>query len=265
MRARRGGTTLWISSFPTVRPRPIPSVFVAQTLSGCTSTQRARRGVRRVRRGGCDGSRVRGARRGSLFSNGRTREGALVGYSESSVVLTDTDAGDVPVWCVDADANCQSWAQAGECDANPGFMRASCMRSCDACAPRRAQRGDGDGPLVFLDVTIQHDADVARYADPSSLSAGGRGRRRRSHRASPVHGHAPEDVRELQAAVCRDARVRVQGRDVPTGHPGFMNQAARRAGRTAVSSAMRTSRRNHGLSCCPWPTRAPTRTTTSSS
>ena len=162
---RRGGTTLDFSSFPTVRPDRFRSfLFVAQT-SWVRVDPRARRGARRVRRGGCDGSRVRGARRRQPVFQRQNQEGALVGYSESSVVLTDTDASDVPVWCVDADANCRSWAQAGECDANPGFMRASCMRSCDACAPRRAQRGDDDGPLVFLDVTIQHDADVARYAD----------------------------------------------------------------------------------------------------
>jgi len=112
---------------------------------------------------------------GSLFSNGKSREGALVGYSESSNVLTDKDADvalEVPVWCVDADENCESWAQKGECALNPGFMRASCMRSCEACEPRRAN-GDASGPLVFLDVTVTYEEETFAVVDAISSSSGG--------------------------------------------------------------------------------------------
>jgi len=35
--------------------------------------------------------------------------------------------------CRDADPSCASWAGAGECDANPGFMLESCPLSCNAC------------------------------------------------------------------------------------------------------------------------------------
>lgn len=35
--------------------------------------------------------------------------------------------------CRDADPSCSSWAGAGECDANPGFMLESCPVSCNAC------------------------------------------------------------------------------------------------------------------------------------
>lgn len=35
--------------------------------------------------------------------------------------------------CRDADPSCSSWAGAGECDANPGFMLDSCPLSCNAC------------------------------------------------------------------------------------------------------------------------------------
>ena len=30
---------------------------------------------------------------------------------------------------------CASWATSGECDRNPGFMKSSCPKSCDACPP----------------------------------------------------------------------------------------------------------------------------------
>ena len=35
--------------------------------------------------------------------------------------------------CEDDDGSCPSWAGAGECDANPGFMLESCPVSCNAC------------------------------------------------------------------------------------------------------------------------------------
>ena len=35
--------------------------------------------------------------------------------------------------CADQHAGCADWAAAGECDKNPGFMRSSCEKSCDAC------------------------------------------------------------------------------------------------------------------------------------
>ena len=31
------------------------------------------------------------------------------------------------------DADCDRWAKAGECVANPGFMKRSCQRSCNSC------------------------------------------------------------------------------------------------------------------------------------
>jgi len=35
--------------------------------------------------------------------------------------------------CEDEHDNCVSWAASGECKNNPGFMKASCPKSCDAC------------------------------------------------------------------------------------------------------------------------------------
>jgi cyclophilin family peptidyl-prolyl cis-trans isomerase len=160
---------------------------------------------------------------GSLFSNGKSREGALVGYSESSVVLTDTDASDVPVWCVDANANCESWAQAGECEANPGFMRASCMRSCDACAPRKGDTGGG--VLVFLDVSITYDAELARYADPTSFVAGGvanGGGRVVLRLFTDTHPKTSENFRQLCLGV---PGFGYKGGTFHRVIPGFMNQA----------------------------------------
>lgn len=42
---------------------------------------------------------------------------------------------DEPPPCVDRDKTgaCAQWAAAGECDANPSFMKMRCAASCDTC------------------------------------------------------------------------------------------------------------------------------------
>ena len=35
--------------------------------------------------------------------------------------------------CRDTNENCKHWAEAGECENNPGFMRPNCPKSCDSC------------------------------------------------------------------------------------------------------------------------------------
>ena len=39
----------------------------------------------------------------------------------------------------DTHANCEAWAQAGECDANPVFMRAECAASCSRATSYTSQ------------------------------------------------------------------------------------------------------------------------------
>lgn len=31
------------------------------------------------------------------------------------------------------DSNCEGWAEAGECESNPGFMNKKCAKACGAC------------------------------------------------------------------------------------------------------------------------------------
>ena len=38
--------------------------------------------------------------------------------------------------CADSNEACANWAASGECTKNPGFMRGSCSRSCNACGDR---------------------------------------------------------------------------------------------------------------------------------
>jgi hypothetical protein len=35
--------------------------------------------------------------------------------------------------CADKEASCSAWAAAGECTANPDFMRVTCKRACGSC------------------------------------------------------------------------------------------------------------------------------------
>ena len=38
--------------------------------------------------------------------------------------------------CVDKNDNCGLWSNAGECDANPGYMKANCAKACNKCKSR---------------------------------------------------------------------------------------------------------------------------------
>ena len=42
-----------------------------------------------------------------------------------------------PKLCKDEHANCEQWADAGECDNNPAFMHQTCAGSCGTCAIRK--------------------------------------------------------------------------------------------------------------------------------
>jgi hypothetical protein len=35
--------------------------------------------------------------------------------------------------CIDSNDSCASWAEEGECTANPKFMKEACTKSCDLC------------------------------------------------------------------------------------------------------------------------------------
>jgi len=50
-----------------------------------------------------------------------------------------------PVGCEDKEPRCRTWANIGECDANPGFMRLSCKWSCKVpgCEHPRQDTEDG--------------------------------------------------------------------------------------------------------------------------
>ncbi len=54
--------------------------------------------------------------------------------------------------CVDAEAECETWAFGGECKANPKFMLKRCRQSCDACDPPSA--GGPDPSSGALDSLI---------------------------------------------------------------------------------------------------------------
>ena len=57
----------------------------------------------------------------------------------AETVPINADGG---VICVDNDDNCQLWATKGECEANPGFMKASCSASCYACQSASCRDAD---------------------------------------------------------------------------------------------------------------------------
>lgn len=90
------------------------------------------------------------------FANGKSREGALVGYSEDNIhtsIVADAD-----LWCTDKQEFCQSWAKDGECTKNPDFMQGACMKSCNTCSQtpqvgKRCKEAD-ECQRVFFDIEI---------------------------------------------------------------------------------------------------------------
>ena len=60
--------------------------------------------------------------------------------AEQRVFYEGREVG-VPGRCEDADEGCHGWAENGECEKNPGFMRVSCKMSCGECAGRWREGG----------------------------------------------------------------------------------------------------------------------------
>ena len=150
------------------------------------------------------------------FANGRSREGAFIGYSEHSTdgrVATENQHK-VSSWCKDDDANCASWAASGECDKNPSFMKSTCRQSCDACVVKRKERVR-DGPRVYLDVVMGDDVNVAPGRIVLDLFAG-------------THPRTSENFRQICTG---EAGLFYRGSMFHRVIPGFMNQAgAKNAG-----------------------------------
>ena len=106
------------------------------------------------------------------------RATAFIGYSERARA-TDGD-GAVPCESRDESADCAGWASAGECDRNPGFMRASCAKSCHVpCVARTPRLHDADDPgsaaaaphgVVIMRTSVG-DVRVALRDDMSPVAA----------------------------------------------------------------------------------------------
>ena len=65
-----------------------------------------------------------------------------------------------PGWevCRDAEPYCADWAAKGECNANPGYMRVVCARSCSSCP----EMAEGSHALVGMDVRGGRMVDAVR-------------------------------------------------------------------------------------------------------
>lgn len=71
--------------------------------------------------------------------------------------------GKVKSSCVDTDERCGGWAEMGECDNNPNYMKIYCPISCDTC-PERYDLNVEEKEL--LDV-------VAEYGKPQKVEVSG--------------------------------------------------------------------------------------------
>ena len=75
-----------------------------------------------------------------------------------------------PGGCMDDDANCPAWADAGECKNNEAFMSASCKRSCKICTSSAASPIKWNFESFVVSRTGQQVARWATGADITSAS-----------------------------------------------------------------------------------------------
>jgi len=111
-----------------------------------------------VSRGWFIGNREQGFTDGYIATSGAIGEELPIGQYTWRETCPDAPAGrDVPVMItcegsgcpcnnVDADEQCLSWKEAGECVSNPGYMENNCREACELCDPE----GDSspDDPLL---------------------------------------------------------------------------------------------------------------------
>ena len=124
--------------------------------------------------------------------------------------------GPPPRDCDDGHASCPSWARAGECFANPSFMRTTCRLSCATCAPF------DDSPAALQTSEIM-DRIAAVHRDLSSADPW-------RLRASSLHHDAcvPRIVGSVDwvpnpKTMAQTMRARVRGRPSsnPTGEEAY--------------------------------------------
>jgi len=128
---------------------------------------------------------------------GHGRENENEDDSETDDSVHDSSVVSSSVPCVDETAEqCQNWACAGECAANPGFMNAKCACACFAVASREkkekvaAQKPDGLGSVSGVSFGV-------RWVSPS--------RKQRNARIR-VHLHSNVDAPKTLAALRHSLR-----------------------------------------------------------
>jgi hypothetical protein len=74
--------------------------------------------------------RASGRTLAASFANGRSREGALVGFSEESypTPYDSTEGNGQETSCLDRSPDCAGWVASGECQKNSGFMEGDFSR-----------------------------------------------------------------------------------------------------------------------------------------
>lgn len=89
------------------------------------------------------GARAAGEPRDAIALQAALREQASA--EQASAKQTAATAAADASACEDSNDSCGAWAEAGECDNNPGFMRGNCARSCRQCTPPPTS-----GPLAWM-------------------------------------------------------------------------------------------------------------------
>ena len=134
--------------------------------------------------------------------------------------------------CLDANGHCGQWKHLGECERNPGFMRAGCKRSCGSCDSWDWLYPLGLATLherleCWVDPACAATKGYPAYPQPPAGGAPSSSSSSSSSSAAAAAAATPMDIHELRRLARHPARVSWLMRELDERTRAALEQALR--------------------------------------